>query len=144
MAVNVGQRNVPDTPQNQQLQACTKAKELALHTLAICKNKNVFTEDYKNILTDDIATTAKDIFIYAFYANDIRVADSKARWTERCRYQEIAIAKCKKLKPLISLAKSAFHLRGKKVDCWIRMLFETKTLLENWHMKDVKRYSNCK
>ena len=45
MAVNVGQRNVPDTPQNQQLQACTKAKELALHTLAICKNKNVFTED---------------------------------------------------------------------------------------------------
>lgn len=25
MAENVGQRNVPDTPQNQQLQACTKA-----------------------------------------------------------------------------------------------------------------------
>ena len=63
MAVNVGQRNVPDTPQNKQLQACTKAKELALHTLAICKNKNVFTEDYKNILTDDIVSTAKDIFI---------------------------------------------------------------------------------
>ncbi len=144
MAVNIGQRNVPDTPQNKQLQACTKAKELALHTLAICKNKNVFTEDYKNILTDDIVATAKDIFIYAFYANDIRVADSKTRWAERNRYQEIAIAKCKKLKPLISLAKSAFHLRGKKVDYWIRMLFETKTLLENWHMKDVKRYSNCK
>ena len=144
MAVNAGQRNVPDTLQNQQLQACTKAKELALHTLAICKNKNVFTEDYKNILTDDIVTTAKDIFIYAFYANDIHVADSKARWTERCRCKEIAIAKCKKLKPLISLAKSAFHLRGKKVDHWIRMLFETKTLLESWHMKDVKRYSNRK
>ena len=77
MAVNAGQRNVPDTPQNQQLQACTKAKELALHTLAICKNKNVFTEDYKNILTDDIVETAKDVFVYAFSANDIRVVRNR-------------------------------------------------------------------
>ena len=28
MAVNVGQRNVPDTPQNRQLDACWKAREL--------------------------------------------------------------------------------------------------------------------
>ena len=142
MSVNVGQRNVPDTPENQQLQACTKAKELALHTLSICRNKNIFTEDYQKILTDDIVLTAKDVFVYAFSANDIRVANSKERWKERCKYQEMSIAKCKRLKPLISMAKSAFHLRGKKVDYWIHMLFDTKELLEKWHQSDIKRYGN--
>lgn len=144
MAVNVGQRNVPDTPQNQQLQACTKAKQLALHTFSICKNKNVFTEDYDEALTKDIVETAKDIYVYAYNANDIRVAGSKKRWEDRYKNQQIAIAKCKRLKPLISLAKSAFHLRGNKTDYWIGMLFETKTLLEDWNISDVKRYSNCK
>ncbi len=144
MAVNVGQRNVPDTPQNKQLQACTKAKQLALHTFLICRNKNVFTEDYDEALTKDIVATAKDIYVYAYNANDIRVAGSKKRWEDRYKNQLIAIAKCKRLKPLISLAKSAFHLRGNKVDYWIGMLFETKTLLEDWNISDVKRYSNCK
>lgn len=51
MAVNVGQRNVPDTPQNQQLQACAKAKELALHTLAMYKYyKELWKGANKNVL----------------------------------------------------------------------------------------------
>lgn len=41
MAVNVGQRNVPDTPANRQLEACQKAMDLAIHTIQICKNKNI-------------------------------------------------------------------------------------------------------
>ena len=46
MAVNVGQRNVPDTPANRQLIACEKAMELCLHTIKICKNKKTY---YKNL-----------------------------------------------------------------------------------------------
>lgn len=140
MAVNVGQRNVPDTPQNQQLDACTSAKELALHTIKICKNERIFLPEYKDMLTKDIVETAKDIFVSAYTANDIRVDGSAEKWKERCRYQEQAINSCKRLKPLISLAKAAFHLRDKKVSYWIGVLFETKELLSKWHESDIKRY----
>lgn len=50
MAVNVGQRNVPDTPQNRQLDACWKARELAIHTIKICNNKNIFLPEYQSAL----------------------------------------------------------------------------------------------
>ena len=53
MAVNVGQRNVPDTPANRQLEACQKAMDLAIHTIQICKNKNIFVEEYQDALTND-------------------------------------------------------------------------------------------
>lgn len=46
MAVNVGQRNVPDTPANRQLEAGEKAMDLALHTIKVCKNKKIFVEEY--------------------------------------------------------------------------------------------------
>ena len=43
MAVKAGERNVPDTPQNRQLNAVWYARELALYTIQICKNKNAFS-----------------------------------------------------------------------------------------------------
>ena len=57
MAVNVGQRNVPDTPANRQLEACQKAMELALHTIKVCNNKKIFTVEYQEALTNDIIST---------------------------------------------------------------------------------------
>jgi hypothetical protein len=42
MAVNAGQRHVPDTAGNRALDACEYARELAIHTIKICNNKNIF------------------------------------------------------------------------------------------------------
>ena len=83
MAVNVGQRNVPDTPANRQLEACQKAMDLAIHTIQICKNKNIFTEEYQDALTNDIIRCAKDIYIYAWSGNNIYVKPDNGRWPER-------------------------------------------------------------
>ena len=63
MAVKAGERNVPDTPQNRQLNAVWYARELAVYTIQICKNKKVFLPEYQSALTDDIIRTAKDIYI---------------------------------------------------------------------------------
>ena len=46
MAVKAGERNVPDTPQNRQLNAVWYARELAVYTIQICKNKKVFLPEY--------------------------------------------------------------------------------------------------
>lgn len=51
MAVKVGERNVPDTPQNRQLDAAWEARELALYTIKICNNKNIFLPEYQSALT---------------------------------------------------------------------------------------------
>ena len=73
MAVNVGQRNVPDTPQNRQLDAGIKAKELALHTIKICNNKKIFLPEYQSALTDDIIRLSKDIYLKVRRSNNIRM-----------------------------------------------------------------------
>ena len=48
MAVNVGQRNVVDTPGNRALYACDEARHLAIHTIKICNNLSGLMEVIKN------------------------------------------------------------------------------------------------
>ena len=93
MAVNVGQRNVPDTPANRQLEACEKAMNLALHTITITKNKKIFDEEYQDALTNDIIRCAKDIFIYAWNGNNVYVTTENERWPERERYQLLLVGR---------------------------------------------------
>lgn len=143
MAVNVGQRNVPDTPQNRQLDAGVKAKELALHTIKICCNKNIFLTEYQSALTDDIIRTAKDVFINVKAANNIRVSESNPEtWKERDRLQKLALRECGDLISYISIAKTLFHLRGKKTKYWIKITMESMEKIKKWHEADVKRYGN--
>lgn len=79
MAVKAGERNVPDTPQNRQLEAAWEARELALYTIQIYNNKNTFLPEYQSALTDDIIRTAKDIYIHVWTANNIRVTGSERK-----------------------------------------------------------------
>ena len=50
MAVNVGQRNVKDTPQNRGLISLNKALNLSVHTIKICSNPKVFDEKYQKFV----------------------------------------------------------------------------------------------
>ena len=63
MAVNVGQRNVPDTPANRQLDAGVKARELAEHTIKCCANRKIFLPDYDAGITNDLLMLAKNIYL---------------------------------------------------------------------------------
>lgn len=77
MAVKAGERNTPDTPQKRQLDAAWEARELALYTIKICTNKNIFLPEYQSALTDDIIRKAKDIYTNVWTANNIRVDGHK-------------------------------------------------------------------
>ena len=139
MSVNVGQRNVPDTPQNRQLEACEKAMELAIHTIKVCSNKNIFAEEYQGALTNDIIRTAKDIYLNAWSGNNVYVKDGE-RWEERKHYQLAAITKCNELLALINIARRLFHLKGKKVKYWSGLALETRMMLRKWHEANLKQY----
>ena len=140
MAVNVGQRNVPDTPANRQLEACQKAMELALHTIKICNNKNIFTVEYQDALTNDIIRCAKDIYVFAWNGNNVYVTKDNGRWEQREKLQLLAISKCNELLALINIARRLFHLKGSKVKYWSQMTLDTRMILRKWHEANAKQY----
>lgn len=141
MAVNVGQRRVPDTPAVRQSEACEKAMELALHTIKICQNKNIFKEEYQGALTDDIIRCAKDIYIFAWNGNNIYVREGHTeRWPKREELQLNAISKCGEMLALINIARRLFHLKGKKVRYWSQLVIESRRLLRRWHEANAKQY----
>lgn len=140
MAVNVGQRNVPDTPANRQLEACQKAMELALHTIKICNNKNIFTVEYQEALTNDIIRCAKDIYVYAWNGNNVYVTKDNGRWEQREKLQLLAISKCNELLALINIARRLFHLKGSKVKYWSQMTIDTRMIIKKWHEANAKQY----
>ncbi len=142
MSVNVGQRHVPDTPGVKSLYACDKAMELALHTMKICKNENIFLPEYKGVITDDILKTAKDIFMDAWMANNVKVDKSTEKWKIRRTLQERSAQGCTKLLALIGMARRLFHLRGKKVKYWSQLVIDTRGLLRKWQEADLKRYGD--
>ena len=143
MAVKAGERNVPDTPQNRQLNAVWYARELAVYTIQICKNKKVFLPEYQSALTDDIIRTAKDIYINAWTANNIRVTEKnkKELWAWRSKLQRQAILDCNNLLAQIGLAHPLSHLKGKRVEYWSEQTVKVRNYIKKWRESDIERYS---
>ena len=119
-----------------------KARELAVHTIEITKNEKYFPPEYQTALTNDIIRTAKDIFVHAFSANEIKVDDNPEAWRDRKRLQQLAVRECNDLLALISVAKKTYHLKGKKVRYWIKLTKEARTDLATWKTGDRKRYGH--
>ena len=140
MSVNAGDRNVPDTPQNRQLDAVCKAEELALHTIKITKNKNIFTEEYQEALTNDIIRCSKDIYLLARRGNNVYVKKGNGKWAKRVEYQSAAIDKCNDLIGLIQLARKLFKLRGRKARHWSQLTIDTRSLIIKWRESTVKEH----
>ena len=114
--------------------------DLAIHTIQICRNKNIFVEEYQDALTNDIIRCAKDIYIYAWSGNNVYVKPDNGRWPEREKYQKAAIMKCNELLALINMARRLFHLKGKKVRYWSQMTIDARALLVRWHEANAKQY----
>lgn len=117
-----------------------KARDLAVHTIKITQNERYFPLEYRTALTNDIISKAKDIFVHAFTANEIKVDDNPEEWKERRRLQVTAVRECNELMALISIAKKTYHLRGKKVRHWIKLTKAARADLATWKTSDRKRY----
>lgn len=141
MAVNVGQRHVPDTPSTARCYAVDAAMELAEHTLKNCKNEKHFSPEYKDFITRPLVTAARNTFVKSYTANKIRVAD-KETWEERKDLQLEAIRSVTMMPALITLARKLNHLRKNKCEYWIKLSITARDLLKKWHAADKRRYKD--
>jgi len=138
MAVNVGQRHVPDTPANRMFYAVDAAKNLAVYTIQICGNEKIFLPKYL-ATTSMLRNTALTIYENAWMANNVKVV-TKEDWDLRRNYQVISAAKCNSLLALIDLSKSLYHLKSNRVKYWAQKTIEVRGLLRKWHESDQERY----
>lgn len=67
MSVPVGERR------ESRLEVFVQALDLVTYTLRITKNEKIFLPEYQRQVTDDIIETAKNIYIDAWDANNVRV-----------------------------------------------------------------------
>lgn len=116
-----------------------KARELAVYTIQITNNKNVFS-DY-DMVVNDLQKLGKDIFIGLWYANN---CDLRTEQELRLQYQRQAIRDCYALLATIQLAQPLYHLKLKRVEYWSRMIIDVRNLIRKWRDSDKKRISEKK
>lgn len=134
MSVPVNQRTTG------KLEVCIKSRDLATYTLQITKNKKVFAEEYQEVMTDKLISTALDIHALIWGANNILV-NSYQDMVERLAMQDKAAAQCNVMLSLIDIAKPLFHLEAKRVMFWGDKVVNVRNLIRAWHNADRKRYS---
>lgn len=166
MSVKEGDRNP------SKLEAAVKARGLAVHTLRICGNRNVFNpyvrtrtgesdEDGQPVyvthynpcfdsLVSELCTAALDISRLVWNSNNIRVRtrvrNGRTEYSQidagkRRDLQDDAIRRCNDLLADMQVARSAFHLPGKKVRHWGKLAVETREKIRAWRDSDTRRYS---
>ena len=138
MSVVVGQRHVEDTPANRMFYALDSCRELAVHTIRICSNEEIFDARYRNI-TQKTVEYAVRIYMSAWSANNVLVKTADD-WKIRRQYQRDAVLSCNTLLAMIDLSKQLYHLRSRKVKYWAMMVIKTRTMLRKWAEADQKRY----
>lgn len=84
--------------------------KLAVYTIRITKNEKVFLPEYRSALTDDIIRSAKNVHIFAWQANDIKV-DSSEKYIKRRELQQNAIDECTALLPMESTRETWKHIQ---------------------------------
>ena len=133
MSVEAGKRT------KNKFEVLLKARDLAKYTLEITKNSNVFLPEYQTALTDDIIRFAKDIYIKAWTANNIRVTN-REQANERRKLQIEAGRNCNNLLALIDLAKVVYHLKNTRIKYWSEKTITARNLIREWCVNDTKRY----
>ncbi len=141
MSVNVGQRNVADTPSNNRCYAVDACLELCLHTLKITANENIFPPLASPVLLSRIQDLAIGIYTTADGANSRDASRESKEWERRLELERATIEGLKEMKSLINVAKRLYHLREKKAGYWSRMRISAYDLTVRWYESELKRYS---
>ena len=138
MSVPVGERD------EGKFTLAVKAEYLARYTIEITANENVFLPEYRRAVTDDIISTAKNIYLEIREANDVTVRVGTVfhleDFRERNRLQRKALRDCKRLLYLIDLAHRVFHLSTKRVKYWSQIVKNVKDRVHGWIDDDMKRF----
>ena len=132
MSVPKGQR--AESPFELQVMA----DDFVVHTIRIMSNEKVFDPRY-SALADRVVDTAIDALVCLEAANDIYVNDDPSRWAERRSLQVRACSELMKLKTLLRVCRSTYHLRRGKYEHWAGLLRDTLATARKWRDSDAKR-----
>ncbi len=138
MSVPVGER------EEGKFSLAVKAEYLARYTIEITANENVFLPEYRRQVTDDIISTAKNIYLGIREANDVTVRVGTQfqmkDYRDRNNLQREALRNCKRILYLIDLAHRIFHLSSKRVKYWSQIVKNVKDRIHGWIDDDTNRF----
>lgn len=128
-----------DSRKEGKLALAVMARGHAKYVIQITSNPKVFDPKYSHAVTDDIINEAKSIYRYIRAANDI-IVRSKENYADRRTCQQKAVRLCNTLLADMEIAKSIFHLSGKRMRYWTAMVVEIRNKTRAWIESDAERY----
>ena len=111
----------------------------AKYVIQITRNPKVFDPTYNHEVTDDIVREAKGIHRAIWGANQVKVI-SRERYRDRREQQEKAVKLCRDLLADVAIAKSVFHLSGRRVKFWTETIVEIRNRTQAWIESEADRY----
>ncbi len=142
MAVNVGQRNVPDTNANRKSDAVDKCQHLCRHVLNLTANSKVLECPHADV-AQRVRDLATDAYLLVFAANriDTRTKDRKTL-AERVENQNVAMTDLVMMQGLIPVAVSCFKWRRGKKEYWTKLTREAIDIVKAWHESDLDTFGS--
>lgn len=113
------------------------ARQLAVYTLRITVNENIFDPKFDKPLTYEIMERGKNIFVNCYEANNTSLY---YEYDKRKDLMTNAIKDCDTLLALIQLAQPIFHLKTKRIKYWGNLILEVKSSIKAWKKSDSERY----
>jgi hypothetical protein len=126
------------------LEAQTLAYDFASLTDKICSNQKVFLKRNRWCTTTHLVRCVHEIAINIDLANETRLENPKRR-----EFQDTALAKLIEANTVMEIAyrdnynANSGHptIPDGKIENWVRMLLELKSLIMKWRVSDTKRLS---
>lgn len=118
------------------LEVISKAMDFAAHTIKICDNDNVFPKRHRLSVNADIIKEVKMI------AKLINRANTKRSYEKRLELQEQALDLTNDIEIDMEIAYRTIkqNFTEKKLDYWLQLLLEVRSLLKGWIKSDAKEH----
>lgn len=121
------------------LQAEIEAKNLAVYTLQMCQNNEIFPKSVRWVLCDRIINACTDLFVSVRKANAVKVTLLENA-VLRENYQRAALGKLITLQSLMTLAVDCYNIKSSKFETWSKFYNTTIKYIRAWHNSDKKKH----
>lgn len=116
-----------------------QANEMVSHTLTVVKNEKIFLPSDNGAISNRILDMAIQIYCDANEANELNIPKGD-KWKERDELQKKAIRRCNRMLGLINIARKRYHIKGRKIKYWCKLVRDTREKIKEWNQGDNKRY----
>lgn len=134
MSVNTWNRT-----EKRELDTLTKSIELAAHTIQCCENEKIFPKRHRLSITVDLIRDSKEVVKLINKANE---RDNVKDHKQREHLQRLALDTLNDLEMDLQIAYLTLkpNIPEKKLESWLRLIDETKTLLKRWTKQNLEDY----